>query len=87
MLALIGFHVFTGCDQVGRFLGKSKLTWWSAFKNASEFELDALSRLGKSLSLPNLNVLEGQLIKKLFTSQTNQPPSSLVSSIVKIVLK
>ena len=25
---LVGFHVFTGCDVIGRFLGKSKALWW-----------------------------------------------------------
>ena len=26
--ALLGFHTFTGCDQTGRFSGKSKTFWW-----------------------------------------------------------
>ena len=28
---LVGFHVFTGCDVIGRFLGKSKVLWWKTF--------------------------------------------------------
>ena len=24
---ILGFHVFIGCDQIGRFSGKAKLTW------------------------------------------------------------
>jgi len=29
--AVLGFHVLTGCDQIGRFSGKAKLTWWKEF--------------------------------------------------------
>ena len=25
--AILGFHVFLGCDQSGRFSGKTKLSW------------------------------------------------------------
>lgn len=52
--------MFTGCDQIGRFQGKSKLKWWDAFKLASNDELDALSALGEGEQLPNLNVLDGK---------------------------
>ena len=32
--AILGFHVFTGCDQSGRFSGKTKLSWWKSFSTA-----------------------------------------------------
>ena len=26
--AILGFHVLTSCDQISRFSGKTKLSWW-----------------------------------------------------------
>ena len=31
--ALIGFYSFTGCNTVGRFSGKDKITCWKSFNN------------------------------------------------------
>ena len=58
--ALVGFHVFTGCDQNGRFRGISKSKWWKIFKGATDEELDALKELGGDLQLPGLHVLQGK---------------------------
>ncbi|MEO0688202.1 MAG: hypothetical protein AAFY76_24875, partial [Cyanobacteria bacterium J06649_11] len=59
--ALIGFHVFTGCDQIGRFNGKSKGTWWQIFLKADADVIKALQALGDNGStLPTLEVLEGK---------------------------
>ena len=59
--ALIGFHVFTGCDQIGRFNGKSKGAWWEAFLKADADVIKALQALGDDGStLPTLEVLEGK---------------------------
>ena len=44
--AILGFHAFTGRDQISRFTGKSKLTCWKVFKSASENILKAFSLLG-----------------------------------------
>ena len=59
--ALVGFHVFTGCDIIGRFLGKSKTLWWKTFKSSSQEELRALAALGDYETLPSASVLEGNI--------------------------
>ena len=46
--ALLGFHVFTGCDQTGRF-SRTKTFWWKEFQKADNDTLDALAQLGKKL--------------------------------------
>ena len=56
--ALVGFHVFTGCDIIGHFLGKSKALWWKTFKSSSQEELRALAALGVYETLPSASVLE-----------------------------
>ena len=55
--ALLGFHTFTGCDQTGKFSGKSKSSCWKTFINCNDHVLDAFSSLGSSESLPSLDVL------------------------------
>ena len=49
---ILGFHVFTGCDQNGRFSGKTKLSWFS-FRTAYAEILEALSSLEGSNILPD----------------------------------
>ena len=56
--AILGFHVLTGCDQIGRFSGKSKTTWWKSFMKADGEILQALSCLGDSETIPDLLTLE-----------------------------
>ena len=48
--ALVGFHVFTGCDIIGRFLSKT-------FKHSSQEELCTLADLGDYETLPGASVL------------------------------
>ena len=55
--AILGFHVFTGCDQNGRFYGKAKLTCWKEFFK-SDVVLTALTQLGNGEQLPSLITLE-----------------------------
>lgn len=50
--------MFTGCDQTGRFCGKSKTTWWNHFITADNDTLYAFSRLGIGDALPSLGILE-----------------------------
>ena len=59
--ALVGFHVFTGCDIIGHFLGKSKALWWKTFKSSSQEEIRALAALGVYETLPSASVLEGNI--------------------------
>ena len=59
--ALLGFHVFRGCDVIGHFLGKSKALWWKTFKSSSQEELRALADLGEYDTLPGASVLEGNI--------------------------
>ena len=59
--ALLGFHVFRGCDVIGHFLGKSKALWWKTFKSSSQEELRALADLGEYETLPGASVLVGNI--------------------------
>ena len=34
--ALLTLHAISGCDTVGRFAGKGKLTWFSGFQNSED---------------------------------------------------
>ena len=45
--ALLGFHAITGCDQTGRFNGKTKGFWWKHFINTEPDVIEALAELGK----------------------------------------
>ena len=47
--ALLGFHVFTGCNQTGSFPKKSKTFWWKKFPRADKNTLDAIAKLGEEL--------------------------------------
>ena len=38
--AILGFHVFTGCDQICRFYGKSKLECFRIFTDCQREKLD-----------------------------------------------
>jgi len=51
--ALLGFYVFNGCDQIGRFNGKSKLTCWNTSLQSDSIILDAYILLGKDNFLEN----------------------------------
>ena len=55
---ILGFHVFIGCDQIGRFSGKAKLTWWKEFLKSDDAVLIALTQLGNGEQLPSLITLE-----------------------------
>lgn len=46
--ALPAFHALSGCDTTGSLAWKGKLSYWKAFKSASEETLEALSALGAS---------------------------------------
>ena len=52
--SVLGFHTFTGCDQTGKFRGKSKSTWWKSFMESSSKTLNALNLLGLSENLPTV---------------------------------
>ena len=56
--AILGFHVFTGCDQIGRFCGKAKLTCWKEFLKSDDTVLTALTQLGNGEQHPSLITLE-----------------------------
>ena len=51
--ALLAFHVFTGCDQTGRFCGKSKSSWWKNFMKADNEELNVFTNLGIGEDFPH----------------------------------
>ena len=54
--AILAFHLFTGCDQSGRFSGKTKLSWSKSFRTAYAGILEALS------SLEGFNILPDDII-------------------------
>ena len=60
--SLLGFHTFTGCDQTGRFSGKSKTFWWKEFYKVDGDTLEGLGKLDKIL----FSCLEGKGIWKIF---------------------
>ena len=49
--ALLGFHSFTGSDQMGRFYGYSKLTSWKVFVSSNVSARNAFQCLGGSLTV------------------------------------
>ena len=48
----------TGCNQIGRFSGKSKSSWWREFLKCNEDALIALAKLGDEEVLPSLSTLD-----------------------------
>ncbi|XP_071822275.1 uncharacterized protein [Apostichopus japonicus] len=50
--ALIGFHVFTGCDSVSSFYGKGKVKCLKVLKSRPEF-CNTFSSLGETFDVPN----------------------------------
>ena len=51
--AILGFHVFTGCDQSGRFSDKTKLSMWKSFRTAFAEILEPLLSIEGSNILPS----------------------------------
>ena len=57
--ANLGFHVFTGCDQTGKFYGKTEAFCWKTRIASSDEELAALRNLGESEELPTEDMILG----------------------------
>ena len=57
--AILGFHAFTGCDQTGKFYGKTKAFCWKTLIESSDEELAALQKLGESEELPTEDTILG----------------------------
>ena len=55
--AILGFHVFTGCDQIGRFYGKSKLECFRIFIDCQREKLDGFIAPGSSVSIDSFDNL------------------------------
>ena len=55
--AILGLHVFTGCDQIGRFYGKSKLECFLIFPDCQLEKLDGFIALGSTESIDSLDNL------------------------------
>ena len=55
--ALFGFHTFIGCDQTGRFMGKSKTFRWKTFANADDNILNAPGDVSKNCLLSLMYVI------------------------------
>ena len=52
---ILGLHVFTGCDQIGRFYGKSKLECFRIFTDCQREKLDDFIALGSTESIDSLD--------------------------------
>ena len=57
--AILGFHVFTGCDQTGKFYRKTKAFCWKTLIESSDEELAALQKLGESEELQTEDMSQG----------------------------
>ena len=56
---LLGFYIFTGCDQIGHFHGISKEKCWKKFMEYSKDELESFKDFGSSNILPGAGVISG----------------------------
>ena len=54
--AIIGFHVMTGCDENGKFAGRSKETCYKKFLEADDEILNGLASLGSGEAFPSIEV-------------------------------
>ena len=54
---ILGLHVFTGCDQIGRFYGKSKLECFRIFTDCQREKPDCFIVLGSTESIASLDNL------------------------------
>ena len=76
--AILGFHVFTGCDQIGRFSGKAKPTWWKEFLKSEYAVLTALTQLGNGEQLPSMITLE-EIERFVVNTYANNKDSGLTT--------
>ncbi|XP_057300399.1 uncharacterized protein LOC130631667 [Hydractinia symbiolongicarpus] len=77
--AILGFHTFTGCDQTGRFNKKSKSAWLKIYLQADNEVVLALSTLGSTVELPNLETLESLERFVVSMYKGNKCPADVVS--------
>ena len=80
--ALIGFHNFTGCDTVGRFSGKGKITSWKSFKNFKGWQDHCLqihwSWTGRhAIWSSNLSTLERYICQLYLPGISNEDPGGV----------
>ena len=81
--AVLGLHVLTGCDQTGRFAGKSKSTWWKSFTNADANIIQALTVLGNGEHLPDLFTLE-QIERFVVDTYSEGKKAGSISTLAKL---
>ena len=80
--ALIGFDSFIGCDTVGRFSGKGKITCWKSFKNFKGRQ-DHCSGIHWSWTgrhaiwSSNLSTLERSIFQLYLPWTSNEDPGSV----------
>ena len=55
--AILGFHLFTRCNQIGHFYGKSKLECFRIFTDCQKEKLDGFIVLGSTESTDSLDNL------------------------------
>ena len=62
---MYGVHVFTGCDQIGRFYGKSKLEFFRIFNDCQQEKLNLFNTIGSTETTDSLDTLI-KLIQNFF---------------------
>lgn len=75
--SLLGFYVFTGRDQIGRFSGKSKSMWWNNYAESNNTITDAFWKHGDSENLRALEKLES--LEKVVVKAYGECPASISS--------
>ena len=60
--ALPGFHVFTGCDQSGKFKEFSKETCWKTYIDSLEVVVKSFQELGSINEHPSEEVIYGRVL-------------------------
>ena len=60
--ALPGFHVFTGCDQSGKFKGFWKETGWKTYIDSLEVVVKSFQELGSINEHPSEEVIYGRVL-------------------------
>ena len=71
--ALVGFHVFKGCDQTGKFNDHAKQSCWNTFITSPKKINDAFMLLWNSIKDPMEECIDGIIMSVLNLYCKNRP--------------